>query len=161
MNLLGGISNRGLIRVAEMATWCAPPLVIPTLRYFQDPPESRRRLFVRDFSTYSLGAMVYFGAKLLALQLFRPLIRDTMRRQLAALLVGLSANMIFAGLAAVRLSRLADRHLPRLIAIANARLHGLPVDPAFRLPARAMDATLGGLPGLERRSGAFDVFQRA
>jgi hypothetical protein len=94
--------------VKEMVTWVAPVLVIPALRYFQEKPEQRNELFIRDASTYGFGACLFLGIQFVGRALLRksriPLTKPA--QELAAFLVAFSANMLYAGIGAVKLSHL-------------------------------------------------------
>ncbi len=91
----------------ETLTWVAPAVGIPALRYFQDQKEQRKELFVRDASTYSVGALIYlglfFGGKSF-LKHLKPTLNEHVR-DLSAFLVAITANIVYAGIGAVRISQ--------------------------------------------------------
>lgn len=97
--------------VREVLTWGLPPLAIPTMRYLQDPPESRKQLFVRDASTYVMGAAIYFLVGRGSLHLFNrfKVIPNLVYREMTAFLLGLTANLLYAGVGAVHFSHWVNR----------------------------------------------------
>lgn len=93
--------------IKDVLTWTAPALLIPTLRYFQDPPEQRKELFLRDASTYSAGAALFLGLGLLGKRLLNRwgTFKTPATRDLVAFLVALAANILYAGVGALHFSR--------------------------------------------------------
>lgn len=101
------MSKPTLHSVETLLTWVAPPLVVPALRFFQDPPESRVTLFARDFATYSLGAGLFFLTRY-GIHRFLQEVAPGMppkARQLMAFLGALAINLVYAGVGAVQLSQ--------------------------------------------------------
>jgi hypothetical protein len=97
----------------EALTWVLPTVAIPTLRYFQDDRKERNRLFIRDASTYTLGTLIFLVVYRAGLALLRksPLPPGEGKRDLLAFLAALAANILYAGIGAVRLSK----HLGQLL----------------------------------------------
>jgi hypothetical protein len=99
----------------ETLTWVAPAVGIPALRYFQDQKEQRKELFIRDASTYSIGALLYlglfFGGKSL-LKHLKPTLNEHVR-DLSAFLVAITANIAYAGIGAVRISQKFQSPTPK------------------------------------------------
>jgi hypothetical protein len=114
----------------DTLTWVAPAIGIPGLRYFQDSRDQRNELFVRDASTYTLGALlflgIYFGGKKLLARLFtgKPIKIQSLgkkqisfkfpwlsndHREMIAFLAALMANITYAGIGAVQLSKWLGR----------------------------------------------------
>lgn len=106
----------------DTLTWVAPAVGIPALRYFQDRKEQRNELFVRDASTYSLGALIFlgifFGGKAVLRRYESPLNQwiekkwnrpalrlNSNKIELIAYLPALAANILYAGIGSVRLSQ--------------------------------------------------------
>lgn len=159
--MISSIPNRSLIRVGEAVTWVAPALGIPVLRYFQDDPRERRRLFIRDFSTYTVGAATYFICKLAALKLLKSRVPSAGHRELYSLIAGVAGNITFAGIGAVRVSRFLDRILnrkPSQHVTSPEKLSNQGIPASFG----AMAGNPPGGGGLINKSptGAFDVFTR-
>lgn len=96
----------------DTVTWIAPAIGIPALRYFQDRKEQRNELFVRDASTYSIGALIYistlFGGQAL-LNRYAEKQLSAASRKLIPFFVALTANILYAGIGSVRLSQLFSR----------------------------------------------------
>jgi hypothetical protein len=93
-----------LSKIKDYLTWLMPPLVIPALRYCQDPLEERNKLFARDFSTYSLGAGLFLGVKaglgvVLKKTGLNPDVQD-----FVSFAAALTLNLLYAGLVAPNLS---------------------------------------------------------
>jgi hypothetical protein len=101
-------------RIADVMTWVAFPLSVPLMRLTQDEKDERFKLFIRDFSTLFIGAGVFFMAKGMSGKLFELtgiLRRQPETRRLLSLGTGLSANVLFSGLGAVKLSHWAQDRL--------------------------------------------------
>lgn len=66
----------------------------------------RDKLFVRDFTTYSIGAGIFYLTGFVANQSFKALklFPHAPARHLAAFLMALTANLLYAGIGAVHLS---------------------------------------------------------
>lgn len=98
--------------IKDTVTWVAPAIGIPALRYFQDRKEQRNELFVRDASTYSIGALIYistlFGGQALLNRYAKKQLSEPSRK-LIPFFVALTANILYAGIGSVRLSQLFSR----------------------------------------------------
>lgn len=92
----------------EVLTWVAPALGIPALRFFQDAREQRKELFVRDASTYTIGALIFLGTRMVGQSLLRrsSLPMSKAAKDMTAFMVALGANIVYAGVGSVRLSQL-------------------------------------------------------
>ncbi len=99
--------GKTLSNIRETLIWVAPALGIPGLRYFQDSKEQRNELFIRDASTYSIGAMVYlvafFGGRKLMQRYFPKL--GAIAHDFLPFLAALTLNILYAGIGAVRFSK--------------------------------------------------------
>jgi hypothetical protein len=95
----------------EIMTWVAPAIGIPGLRYFQDDKEQRKQLFIRDASTYTLGALTFLALKngvLYGLEHSKTILRKIPSgetRHTLAFMVGLAGNILYAGIGAIYLSQ--------------------------------------------------------
>lgn len=93
----------------EVLTWVVPAVGIPALRYFQDNHTQRNELFIRDASTYAMGALLflslYNGGKSVLKRLPRAKSMSESARDLTAFLTALSANILYAGVGAVKFSQ--------------------------------------------------------
>lgn len=90
----------------DALTWVAPAIGIPTLRYFQDDKAQRSELFVRDASTYTLGALLFLGTYFAGKRMmthFPTLGNGT--RELIPFVTALAVNILYAGVGSVRLSK--------------------------------------------------------
>lgn len=91
----------------DVLTWVAPAAGIPALRYFQDDKSQRKELFVRDASTYMLGAFLflglYHGGKRLLANPF--ITMSGQAKDVTAFMAALTANILYAGFGAVWLSK--------------------------------------------------------
>lgn len=106
--------------IRKVLTWTAPAIAIPGLRFTQDSHEQRKELFIRDASTYSIGAFTFLAMEaatmrgLTALTHTRlnhfSLVNDATKRNLTAFIVGLTANLLYAGIGAVRFSKAFSRY---------------------------------------------------
>lgn len=98
--------------IQKILTWTAPAIAIPGLRYTQDTHLQRKELFIRDASTYSIGAGLFFAAEWAAKKLLDcgNIIKNMERRELVAFMVGLTVNLLYAGIGAVRLSKAFSRY---------------------------------------------------
>lgn len=98
--------------IQKILTWTAPAIAIPGLRYTQDTHLQRKELFIRDASTYSIGAGLFFAAEWLAKKLLDcgNMIQNLERRNLAAFMVGLTVNLLYAGIGAVRISKAFSKY---------------------------------------------------
>ncbi|MCE3234235.1 MAG: hypothetical protein K0Q50_415, partial [Vampirovibrio sp.] len=90
----------------DALTWVAPAIGIPTLRYFQDDKAQRKELFVRDASTYTLGALLFLGTYFAGKRMMHhfPRLGDG-SRELIPFTVALAVNILYAGIGSVRLSK--------------------------------------------------------
>jgi hypothetical protein len=104
--LSASMADKSFQLMERRLTWIVPPLVIPALRYMQDSVETRDKLFIRDFTTYSIGAAAFFAASLLAKKGFQSvrLFRQPAIQNFAAFMVGLACNQLYAGVGAIKLS---------------------------------------------------------
>jgi hypothetical protein len=115
-------------RIGKILTWTAPAIAIPGLRYTQDSKTQRKELFVRDASTYSIGTVTFFGTEYIVkkgLDHFK-LIRNLDQRALVAFLVGLTANLLYAGIGAVRFSKAFSQYQAKKAAEKNEARKTLP-----------------------------------
>jgi len=107
MSIQPPILGKTLSNLRETLIWVAPALGIPGLRYFQDSKEQRNELFVRDASTYSVGAMIYlaafFGGRKLMQHYFPKL--GAIAHDFLPFLAALTLNILYAGIGAVRFSK--------------------------------------------------------
>ena len=100
------INPRNVGAIKEVLTWTAPALVVPALRFQQDDRANRKELFLRDASTYTLGAALFLGTAFIGrhllgkLSVFSPAVRD-----FTSFMVALTANLLYAGVGAVKLSK--------------------------------------------------------
>jgi hypothetical protein len=94
----------------ELMTWTLPAAVVPSLRWFQDKPELRNQLFIRDFVTFSLGSVHYFGAQLLTQFALKNVVPKQRLKPFSAA-TGLAAYMAFAGVGALRISKWLEKRL--------------------------------------------------
>jgi hypothetical protein len=87
--------------------WIGPATLIPAMRYFQDPKETRDQLFVRDFSTYSLGAGLFYGAASLTEKVMdkAKLVKHLPARGFVGFLAGFTAYNAFSGMGALKLAK--------------------------------------------------------
>lgn len=92
-------------RLEILLWWVLPPIVIPSLRWLQDPPKLKNKLFIRDFTTYSIGAVVFFAVKYLSEAAAGPFIKNLQAKCLLGSAVGLAANLLYAGIGAIKLSQ--------------------------------------------------------
>ena len=111
MTAINRISTRNLLRVGEIVTWLGPTLVVPAMRYAQDPPETRDRLFVRDFSTYAIGSAAYFAMRGLTVRLLQGRFANPNVATMLSMVAGVLGNIAYAGLGAVRFSKWAESKL--------------------------------------------------
>lgn len=108
---LSQINAKHFPLIKDVLTWTAPALLIPAFRYFQDPPQQRKELFLRDASTYSVGAGLFLGLGLLSRKLLNRwgTFKNPASKDLAAFLIALGANILYAGVGAVHFSRRFSR----------------------------------------------------
>lgn len=90
-----------------MLTWLAPAAFIPALRYFHDPVPQRKALFVRDASTLTIGAALFLLTQHGLDKAFAKtsLFKTPEIRRFAAFLLALGANILFAGIGALKISQ--------------------------------------------------------
>jgi hypothetical protein len=140
----------GVLLVAEIMTWIVPTLVVPAVRFLQEDKDIRHRLFVRDISTYGVGACCYFLGKLLSLKILQPRIADATLRTLISMGLGVTVNMAFAGFGSVRLSkRVARRDVSKQAAMAHPS--GQPMNRVSPIPPTVPLS-------LSRATGPYRVF---
>lgn len=110
--------------ITKVLTWTAPAIAIPALRYTQDSHQRRAELFIRDASTYTIGALLFLGTDRLTKKIldFYKIFQKEESRKLTAFLVGLTLNLLYAGIGAVHLSKLFTKKTtpPVVTPIANA-----------------------------------------
>lgn len=108
----------------NILTWSVPPIVIPALRFYQDPPDERKKLWVRDFTTYSIGAAIFLATELAANFFLKrsKLIRKENQRNFTSFLAGLIANQLYAGIGAVKLSKIISAKNPKKDNITFSKL---------------------------------------
>lgn len=102
-----GMSEHQANQIQNVITWTAPALVIPALRYLNDDKQDRERLFVRDFSTYLLGSGLYLGVQALSYHTLHRVAPhwSLPQVQLASFGLALTANLLYAGVGAVYVSK--------------------------------------------------------
>jgi hypothetical protein len=129
--------------IQKVLTWTAPAIAIPALRYTQDTHLQRKELFIRDASTYSIGALLFLGTEWAAKKLFdhTNLIQNLARRDLAAFMVGLTVNLLYAGIGAVRLSQAFARYQSKAVKTPT-----LPKPTHFKANAFAMPENSAPVP---------------
>lgn len=98
-----------LSKLETIITWTAPALFIPSLRVFNDPPKERKKLFVRDFTTYSIGTTLFFVSKSIAYNLLNKVIKNEGKKNFASFMVAITSNIMYAGVGAVKLSQFIDK----------------------------------------------------
>jgi hypothetical protein len=105
------ITSTSVPTLTKILTWTAPAIAIPALRYTQDTRQQRKELFIRDASTYTLGALLFLGTEWLAKQFLdkKKMFQKVEVRNFTAFLVALTANLLYAGIGAVRLSKAFTR----------------------------------------------------
>lgn len=146
--LLNGPLNEGRRQFLEMIIWWGiPPLVVPALRWTQDPPEQRWNLFIRDFTTYSLGTGIFFLGKYLMEKATKSRFTNPQAAILLGSAFGLAINQLYVGIGAVKLSRwLAPTKVVPLSRkpsgssveiVPTVRPHQRPVQPNIRLGLRS------------------------
>jgi len=118
MSVANAIFPKSFDSAKTAFVWGAPAIAIPGLRYTQDNHRQRNELFVRDASTYTIGALTYYVGDILAtktftryqnfLSRFQWLNKDY-KLKFTAFLIGLSANLLYAGIGAVHVSHAIAR----------------------------------------------------
>jgi hypothetical protein len=93
-----------------LLTWTAPALAIPTLRYTQDDRDQRKTLFIRDLSTYTIGAALFLVSEIAFRKLFQGQKLAPKTTELGAFILALTLNILYAGMGAVQLSHWFNRH---------------------------------------------------
>jgi hypothetical protein len=127
--------------IATLATWVGAPFLVPVIRYTQDKPEERRRLFIRDFSSLSLGACLYFAASLFTKKLLnksKAFENHPAEKRLLSLGAGLAANVMFTSFFAVKLSQWLDNKLKKHVPQPNTLS-----SPIFLLQRQGETSTSG------------------
>ncbi|MFM7469811.1 MAG: hypothetical protein ACKO37_09955 [Vampirovibrionales bacterium] len=113
--------------ISTLATWVVAPLLVPLIHYTQDRPEERRRLFIRDFSSLSIGATLFFTASTLTSNLLKhtkAFAQKASHARLLSLGAGLVANVLFTGFIAVPLSRWLDARLSQRKSLSKTKAYG-------------------------------------
>ncbi|MCA9799171.1 MAG: hypothetical protein KC474_06440 [Cyanobacteria bacterium HKST-UBA04] len=85
-------------KLQHLMTWVTTPIVVPAARFFIDPPQRRKQLFVRDFSTFVLGSGIYFLTLMSASTLLKkavPALSPPMK-QFIPFLIGMTAYCGFS-----------------------------------------------------------------
>jgi len=150
------IHAKNVETIKKVFTWTAPAIAIPGLRYTQDSHQQRKELFIRDASTYSVGALTFFVAEWISkktLDRFH-LIPDKGQRSLAAFLIGLTANLLYAGIGAVRFSKAFSRYQ----AEKSVKKNALPGQYAAPAPASSLKFNPSSASGLPLPSPQFQTF---
>jgi hypothetical protein len=119
MSVAMAATPQGYKQLHKACTWIVPAIAIPGQRYAQDARDQRNELFVRDASTYTIGAAAYYVGEALTkkvltryqkvLSRFRVL-NSNPKFEFAVFLGGLSANVLYAGTGAVHVSHAIARH---------------------------------------------------
>jgi hypothetical protein len=97
-------------RLIQTLTWVAPAAVIPTLRFVQDTrqrPEMSKELFVRDFTTYSIGAALFLGLSIASEKLYQSLKLfkgNNNKIKFAAFMTGLVPYLLYSGIGALKIA---------------------------------------------------------
>lgn len=91
--------------VKKLLTWITPAIGIPALRYSQDTQAQRRELFIRDASTYTVGALLFLGTERAMQAILEKTALCKTSKEIGALLIALTANITYAGIGAIHLSR--------------------------------------------------------
>ncbi|MEI7475091.1 MAG: hypothetical protein WCK67_09980 [bacterium] len=96
-----------LQKVKDVITWTAPSVFIPSIRYLQDPPDRRNELFARDFTTYSIGAGIYFIAGIMSKKLLdkTKLIKSEEVKEFISFLSAITFNILYASIGAIKISQ--------------------------------------------------------
>lgn len=147
MSITPPVLGKTLSNIRETLIWVAPAFGIPGLRYFQDSKEQRNELFVRDASTYSIGAMVYlvtfFGGRKLMQSQF-PKMGATVH-DFIPFLAALTLNILYAGIGAVRFSKWMSQKPP--------------AQPVSAKPVAAMQPNLPILPTMSTVPNSYRPYQ--
>lgn len=94
--------------IETVVTWAGPALFIPTLRFPLDKPEDRKELFVRDFSTYAVGSMIFLGTMGLTgllLKKVSPAKITPQVKRLISFFAAFASYVLYCGIGAVKLSK--------------------------------------------------------
>lgn len=121
----------------QVITWVAPAIGIPALRYLHDAKDRRKELFLRDATTYSLGTVIYFAVGFLTKKLLTALnlFKNAANRDFASFLMAITANILYAGIGAVKLSQ--------YYAHKQNEKTGSPIPgPTFRVPSGSMNISI-------------------
>lgn len=133
----------------DALTWVAPAIGIPTLRYFQDDKAQRRELFVRDASTYTLGALLFLGTYFAGKRMMThfPQLGNG-ARELIPFVTALAVNILYAGVGSVRLSKWFRASQPQETPPVNTPALGMtPANPFSALPAQPVTLMPGVVYG--------------
>jgi hypothetical protein len=95
--------------LTQTLTWTAPAVVIPSLRFVQDVkarPETANELFIRDFTSYAIGATCFLVGKYLANKGFKAagLFKNDHLREFTAFLTGLTGYLLYSGIGALKVA---------------------------------------------------------
>lgn len=118
-------------KLESLLSWGLPPLIIPLLRWFQDPPELRWKLFTRDFTTYSIGTCLFLGGRSLLRKALKGFIPNEGTRELSAFLIALGGNLAFAGIGALKISKWIEAQWHQILLQQQAKPQVFP--PSFPL----------------------------
>jgi hypothetical protein len=116
----------------KVGQWTLAPLLVPALRYLQDPPDKRNEYYVRDFTTLGFGSVVFFGVEALASVLLKQSGRlkpHAECRQFLSYVVGHSAQLFNACVIAIYLSRFQQDAKARAAAKENGAQSPQPSTP--------------------------------
>jgi hypothetical protein len=158
--LFTGLSAlKNFVKADQAIVWLIPTLCVPSIRFFQDPVTERKKLFVRDFSTYAIGAALFFMVARFSDEVLKKTIQDTTRRYLASIFAGTAASVVFCGIGAVRLSQWMGRKFQERDALkrgwgnTTTEIRSMPVS-LKSLPASGIGPTRSVL----NRANTFAVF---
>lgn len=99
------------LRYIRVIGWGLPVALIPSLRFAQDSdksPSLRKELFVRDFSSYSIGTGIYFGALYGAFKAVKsPIIKNLSKNKKMILpeVIATASYCLWSGIIAPKLSK--------------------------------------------------------
>lgn len=105
----GGFTPARAKQLERIMTWGTPALVIPALRFTIDSkkrPEMSKELFVRDFTTYSIGSSLFFIGSYVGDKLFSAMkvFKEPYKKNFASFLIGLAGYLLYSGIGALYVS---------------------------------------------------------
>jgi hypothetical protein len=116
-SLRQGLTPEQGVTIETAATWLLPAVAIPTLRYINDDKKERDRLFVRDASTYVIGAGLFLGVRAFSQHVLTVLTKQGRvslsphYAKLMSFFLALAANLAYSGVGAVKVSKWVEaRH---------------------------------------------------